>query len=84
MAYATSNPPRKMAQVNGSSGVNLWSYKSADPAATVRGAGYITNATDLGMAVGDVVIVVDSNLEISNVDYVSAIAAGAATLVITV
>jgi hypothetical protein len=73
-----------MAQVNGTQGVNLWSYNSADAAAAVRGAGYITNAGDLGMKVGDVVIVVDSNLEISNVDYVSAISAGAATLVVTI
>lgn len=83
MAYSTSNPPRKMAQVNGSEGLNLWSYKSADAIATVRGAGYFTNAGDLGMAVNDIVLVADSNLETSTVEYVSAITAGAATIVTT-
>lgn len=83
MAYATSNPPRNMMRTNGSDGVNLWTYKSADPIATVRGAGYITNADDLGMKVGDVVIVADSNLETTTIEFVSAIAAGAATVATT-
>ena len=83
MAYSTDNPPRKMAQVNGSNGLTMWTYQSADPIATVRGAGYITNADDLGMQVGDPVVVFDNNLGSTTIEYVSAIASGAATVAST-
>lgn len=59
MAYSTSNPPKLIAA--GIAGVgNLWHYASTDAMATVDGAGYITDAKDLGMKVNDSVIVVDT------------------------
>jgi hypothetical protein len=82
MAYSTSNPPRKMAQVNGSDGITMWTYSSADNITTVRGAGYFSNAGDLGMEVGDVVLVHDT-AGTTTVEYVSAVTAGAATVVTT-
>lgn len=59
MAYATTNPPRLQAPAFTGAG-NVWYYTSADAAATVDASGYITNGGDLGMKVGDVVIVNDT------------------------
>jgi hypothetical protein len=59
MAYATSNPPRLLVGAFAGAG-NIWRYTSADATATVDGAGYITNGGNLGMKVGDFVIVVDT------------------------
>lgn len=82
MAYDTSNPPALASQVNGTNGVRRWTYKSADPLATVVGAGYVTDADDLGMQVGDEVFMVDTTNSLSWTLQVSAVsAAGAATLV---
>ncbi len=46
-----------IAGFNSSMGVGLahWAYRSADADTTVSGAGYITNAADLGMQIGDIV-----------------------------
>lgn len=61
MVYSTSNPPYMLlggiATVQG----RIWQYVSTDDAATVDGAGYITNAKDLGMKAGDFVFVIDSD-----------------------
>ncbi len=55
MAYATSNPPRRI--TGGVAGFSLWYYTHAtDPTATVVAQDYITDAQDLGMKVGDCVI----------------------------
>ncbi len=58
MSYATSNPPARVAGTNG--GPQVWLYKSADDDATVNGAGYFTDGVDLGMKVGDIVLVFDT------------------------
>lgn len=79
MAYSTSNPPAKLVDTVGG-GVALWAYKSTDDDATVNGAGYITNAGDLGMEVGDLVFVVDTTTPKGSFHYVASISAGAATL----
>jgi len=59
MAYAVTNPPRRMVGGLGNS-LSAWQYVSADAKATVVGAGYITNAVQLGMKVGDLVYVYDT------------------------
>lgn len=80
MAYATSNPPQVMIPSIGDRPA-LWSYESADDDATVNGAGYISNADDLGMKVGDMVYVFDTATPKGSMHYVNAVsAAGAATL----
>jgi hypothetical protein len=62
MAYDTANPPALMLQGGvGNQHPAMWSYESEDGAATVDGAGYITNAKKLGMKVGDIVYVTDTN-----------------------
>lgn len=60
MAYSTSNPPALISQLVGKAGGKMWVYDSTDAATVVRVAGYITNASDLGMAVGDIVDQIDS------------------------
>lgn len=60
MAYVTTNPPYLVSKAIGGKG-NTWRYESTDPAATVDGDGYITNAESLGMKVNDTVEVVDTD-----------------------
>jgi hypothetical protein len=70
MAYVTTNPPSPIPMGALTSGPNsttggnrkLWMYASADPIATVQGAQYFSNGIQLGMSIGDLVFVVDTNL----------------------
>jgi hypothetical protein len=85
MAYATTNPPREisMGPLAGSVGGRIWSYVSADVAATVAGAGYFSNAGQLGMKANDVILVVDTSTPLLTgflVHSISATSPGAATL----
>ena len=77
MAYATSNPPRKLLQsgIDNSQAGNLWMYTSADAVATVIAQNYITNPIDLGMAVNDLVIVVDTNTPLISIARVKTVGA---------
>lgn len=59
MTYAVTNPPRLQNSLLAGK-AQMWYYESADPAATVAGAGYITNAKDLGMKAKDLVVVHDT------------------------
>lgn len=63
MAYSTSNPPRlvRPSFTNVSGEISIWDYASTDAAATVDASGYITNAKALGMKVGDIVTVTDTD-----------------------
>lgn len=79
MAYATSNPPQLRIPSVGGLGPQVWSYEDGDDDATVNGAGYFSNADDLGMQVGDFVFVYDTTTPKGSLHYVSAIASGAAT-----
>jgi hypothetical protein len=58
MAYSTSNPPSMITQRVGGAGA-MWHYNSTDAATVVRVSGYITNADELGMKVGDTVLQTD-------------------------
>ena len=61
MAYSTSNPPVLVR--NGgidNTGPAEWTYKSADAASVVAASGYFTNAKNLGMAVDDLVTVINT------------------------
>lgn len=79
MAYSTSNPPSLLADSIGGSG-SLWIYKSADDDATVNGADYVANAVDLGMEVGDLVLVIDTATPKGSFHYVASLSGDAATL----
>jgi hypothetical protein len=89
MTYATSNPPQLVIGAITGTGSQIWSYRSTDSAADVDTAGYITNGGELGMRVGDVVIVTDTNdsppdVRMMAVNSVSATAPGAVDLQDTV
>ena len=78
MAYSTSSPPIRV--TGGIDAVNQWLYKSADSAATVKAANYITNAQDLGMKVGDAIIILDTATPAATLAIVSAVASTGSTL----
>lgn len=78
MAYVTTSPPIKISQ--GIDSVSLWLYQSADAAATVKAANYITNAQALGMKVGDGIIILDTNTPLATLAIVSAVASTGSTL----
>lgn len=61
MSYSTTNPPKLLVPRIAGAGANLWTYSSTDAATTVDASGYITNGGQLGMKVGDVVFVTDTD-----------------------
>lgn len=78
MTYATTNPPRVIFDSMGGSGT-VWLYKSTDDDSTVNGAGYFTNGVTLGMAVGDVVLVIDTTTPKVSLHGVASVSGDAAT-----
>lgn len=72
MAYSTSNPPRLLVQGVGD-GPSIWAYEDGDVVGDVDATDYFTNASDLGMAVGDMVWVYDTTTPLCTVCWVSAI-----------
>ena len=81
MAYSTSTAPGLIAQKNGSNGARIWVYKSADSLATVAASGYFTNGDDLGMVVGDLVLVVNTTTGAAKVVPVTVVTSGGAASV---
>lgn len=91
MAYATGSlnqltPRVGTAEDTGSLGSALWTYRSADPVATVIAAAYIDDAYDKGLRVNDTVIVIDDNLDTIDLCLVTVVdtstnASGDATLI---
>lgn len=78
MAYSTSNPPSLISAARiGGTGLQTWDYRSTDDAATVDAAGYFTNGLALGMRVGDLVYVTDTDASpvIVTLHQVSAVSA---------
>lgn len=83
MAYVTTNPPVCVTPRMGS-GPALWMYNSTDIHTTVAGAGYFTNGYDLGMKVGDMVLVGKTSATIgSTIHYVQTVTAAAGTAGLT-
>jgi hypothetical protein len=79
MTYSTSNPPYLIAGGIGEKGGNLWGYASTDDAATVNSANYFTNGLQLGMKVGDLVAVIDTDASPNTVILMAVNAVGAST-----
>lgn len=77
--YATSNPPRCIAQCI--TGPSVWLYESIDVVGDVDATDYFDNGSDLGMKVGDRVIVVDTTTPLVTDCWVSAVTAGGAATV---
>lgn len=61
MAYVLTNPPKCLMPTIGGFGPSIFTYQSTDAATVVDQSGYISNARDLGMKVGDVVFVTDTD-----------------------
>lgn len=81
MAYSTSAPAALVSQRLGADGGAIWVYKSADSLALVLVADYFSDGYDLGMKVGDTVIVIDSTNSMSKICLVTTVTAnGAASL----
>lgn len=80
MAYSTSNPPRLMVASLGGTPFQQWVYSHTDAAAVVDGANYITNGGDLGMRVGDLVLVRNTTANITTMHQVSATGNGTTDL----
>jgi hypothetical protein len=57
----------------GSLACAVWSYRSADVAATVIAAGYIDDGADKGMKVGDIVMVADDTTPLATLRIVSVV-----------
>lgn len=90
MAYATSNPPRLLASAQDGSTAQLWSYASSDAISLVVASGYFTNAANLGMRVGDQILVSETDngyapvlLTVASISSGAATAGGASTLAVT-
>ncbi len=83
MTYATTNPPNLVLSGFNAASLSIWSYESADPAATVDGDGYITDGDALGMKVSDLVLVTETDQSppiITTHSVVSVTAGGAVDL----
>lgn len=61
MAYVTSNPPMLISQPLGGGAGKVWLYRSTDTAADVDAANYFTNGGSLGLSVGDIMYVIDTD-----------------------
>lgn len=79
MTYTTSAPPNLLMQGIGGVG-KVWNYDSTDATTAVDAAGYITNASDLGMTVGDAVILIDTDASPpgAGLAFVNSVTAGGA------
>jgi predicted phage tail protein len=61
---------------------NWWSYRSTDAATTVDDTDYFTNGSALGMKVGDVVVVCDTDTSTTmTLHRVTAVTAGGAATI---
>lgn len=85
MAYSTSAPPRLLVPsfTNGTNQASHWVYDSTDNATTVDVPGYITNALELGIKVGDLIQVIDTDASPVIVTTHRAISYSGATLTIS-
>ena len=79
MAYSTSNPPALMVPRVGG-GLAIWAYSSADAIAAVDATDYFSNASDLGMATGDVVYILDTGNDLTSAGQVTVDADGNGTV----
>lgn len=61
MTYSVSNPPALKSASPLTGPGQTWSYRSTDVATDVDASGYFTNGYALGMKVGDIVEVFDTD-----------------------
>lgn len=80
MAYSTANPPQLLVPSLNDQSPSIWTYTSADAASLVRAANYFTDALDLGMKAGDLVLVQDTDTYLTTMHVVLSVAAAGADL----
>ena len=81
MAYDTANPPALVSRAPlGGSSPQTWVYRSTHTGAETDAANFITNALDLGMSVGDIVIVSGSTTYLQTSHTVMAVTTAGADL----
>lgn len=78
MAYSTATPPQLLLPSLNDQSPSIWTYTSGDAASVVRVDGYITDADDLGMKVGDIVFVQDTDTYLTTSHVVLTVTAGGA------
>lgn len=84
MAYDTANPPYAMGAGPLTGAGKQWGYRSTDVATDVDASGYFTNGDALGMEVGDIVWVTDTDApNVTTLHRVTAVTAGGAATVST-
>jgi len=66
MTYSTDNPPALATQRVGATGGAIWIYKDGDSLDDVSDVNYISNATDLGLKAGDMVVHIDETDLVTN------------------
>lgn len=81
MAYSVTIPPMKIAGGVGNS-PSLWVYNSVDVHTDVDASGYFTNGSELGMKVGDMMLVGKTTATIgATLHYVQTVTAGGAATI---
>lgn len=84
MAYATSNPPVLQVQSIAQTNLRIWAYSSTDVATDVDASGYFTNGDALGLKVGDIMLVIDTDAPtVVTIHRVITVTAGGAATVST-
>lgn len=78
MAYSINNPPQCIAQAI--AGPSHWLYKSDDAYTAVQAANYFTNGKPLGMKVGDLVSVLDTDSDTATIHQVTEVTDSGATV----
>ncbi len=78
--YSTSLPPIRIG--GGVSGPSLWLYTSAvDARSVVIAAGYVSDALDLGMKVGDFVLSYEVDAALGTLSIVTVVSSSGSTMV---
>lgn len=81
MAYSASNPPSLVRASNDGAAPNQWVYTTTDTVAQVASSGYFADGGNLGMRIGDTVLVTESDNGYSTAVFsVSSVTSGAATV----
>lgn len=82
MTYATSNPPNCLIQSVGHAKGAIWVYQSTDVHTDVDAADYFSNGDALGMKVGDIVFVIETdNSYALSLHVVTAVTSGGAATI---
>lgn len=82
MTYSTSSPPALVSQGPGGGAPRVWTYASTDVHTDVDATDYFSNGDALGMKVGDIVWVVETdNSYALSAHVVTAVTAGGAATV---